>query len=151
MSIYAVVLGFVADCIYYKTLNKNACDKLTIASIYGSSKCLLPHEHPGSKFMRKCGSICYHEFRALRKTDLTPDIPSSRRFSPRRMGWLRGVELVERRLAPRRGFRGECCLKTALHRLCRQWHGTLDACGRCLQVVNSIRNNKHRQLREVWR
>ena len=27
--------------------------------------------------------------------------------------------LVERRPAPRRGFRGECCLPTALHRLCR--------------------------------
>ena len=59
--------------------------------------------------------------------------------------------LVERRLAPRRGFRGECCLKTTLHRLCRQWHGKLDACGRCWQVVNSLRNTKHRQLREVWR
>ena len=27
--------------------------------------------------------------------------------------------LVERRPAPRRGFRGECCPPTALHRLCR--------------------------------
>ena len=44
--------------------HKNACTKLTIPIIYGSSKCLLPHER-----MRKHGSICYHcyhEFRALR-------------------------------------------------------------------------------------
>ena len=28
--------------------------------------------------------------------------------------------MVERRPAPRRGFRGGCCQPTALHRLCRQ-------------------------------
>ena len=39
----------LADRITSFTLLKNACTKLTIARIYGSSKCLLPLEHPGSK------------------------------------------------------------------------------------------------------
>ena len=47
----AVVLGCVADRI--TNITQNACTKLTIARIYGSSKCLLPHEHPGSKWENK--------------------------------------------------------------------------------------------------
>ena len=46
--------------------------------------------------------------------------------------------LVERRPAPRRGFRGECCPPTALHRLCRWRNGKLSACRRCWQFVNGI-------------
>ena len=40
----AVVLGCVANRI--TNITKKCMHKLTIARIYGSSKCLLPHEHP---------------------------------------------------------------------------------------------------------
>ena len=43
----AVILRCVADRITNTT--QNACVKLTLPCIYGSSKCLLPLEHPGSK------------------------------------------------------------------------------------------------------
>ena len=33
--------------------------------------------------------------------------------------------VVARRPVPRRGFRGKCCLSTALHRLCGQWSDKL--------------------------
>ena len=39
--------------------------------------------------------------------------------------------LVERRLAPRRGFHGECCQPTALHRQCRQPNDKMITCRRC--------------------
>ncbi len=44
----AVVLRCVADRIT-DTIDNSTCIELTIPCIYGSSKCLLPLEHPGSK------------------------------------------------------------------------------------------------------
>ena len=35
---------------HYTKMHAWSCTKLTIPRIYGSSKCLLPHEHPGSKW-----------------------------------------------------------------------------------------------------
>ena len=54
-----------------------------------------------------------------------------------RATWRR-VSGVERRPAPRRGFRGECCPPTALHRLCGQRNGKLNACRRCWEFVNGL-------------
>ena len=42
-----VFLGRVADRI--TNMTQNACIKLTMLGVYGSGKCLLPLEHPGSK------------------------------------------------------------------------------------------------------
>ena len=46
--------------------------------------------------------------------------------------------LVDRRPAPRRGFRGGCCQPTALHRLCRQTNDKTSTCRHCWPVVNVI-------------
>ena len=47
--------------------------------------------------------------------------------------------LVERRPAPRRGFRGECCQPTALHRLCRQRNDKMNTRRCCWPFVNRRR------------
>ena len=58
--------------------------------------------------------------------------------------------LVERRPAPRRGFRGGCCQPTVLHRLCRQTNNKMSTCRRCWPFVDIIRMRQHSELREVW-
>ena len=39
--------------------------------------------------------------------------------------------VVERRPAPRRGFRGTCCQPTALHRLCGPRNDKMSTCRQC--------------------
>ena len=56
--------------------------------------------------------------------------------------WLKHV--------PRRGFRGECCPPTALHRLYGHRNDKISTCRRCWPFVNIIRKRKHSELREVW-
>ena len=58
--------------------------------------------------------------------------------------------VVERRPAPWRGFRGECCPPTTLHRLCGQRNDKMSTCRRCQPFVNRIRRREHSELREVW-
>ena len=59
--------------------------------------------------------------------------------------------VAERRPASRRGFHGECCPPTALHRLCGQWNGrlsTVDAGGDSTTYFFDRR--KQQVAREVW-
>ena len=74
--------------------------------------------------------------------------PLSCKSTPRDQCFVSGV--VERRPAPRRGFRGECFPPTTLHRLCGQRNDKLSGWRRWWRFINGLRKTKTQQFaREI--
>ena len=59
-------------------------------------------------------------------------------------------KVVERRPAPRRGFRDGCCPPTASHRLCGQWNVKLSTFRRLWRLVNRLFDSREQQLWEKF-